>query len=48
MLPKFLKIFPHEYKRVLGIARKKPDSEKAAPHAAGMAIIGANKQVMHG
>jgi glutamate synthase domain-containing protein 2/glutamate synthase domain-containing protein 1/glutamate synthase domain-containing protein 3 len=48
MLPKFLKIFPHEYKRVLGIARKKPDSERAAPHAPGMATIAVNKQVIHG
>jgi glutamate synthase domain-containing protein 3 len=23
MLPKFIKVFPHEYKRVLGISRKK-------------------------
>ena len=27
MLPKFIKIFPHEYKRVLGIARKKQEVE---------------------
>jgi glutamate synthase domain-containing protein 2/glutamate synthase domain-containing protein 1/glutamate synthase domain-containing protein 3 len=25
MLPKFIKVFPHEYKRVLGIARKQPE-----------------------
>ncbi|HUQ90394.1 MAG TPA: glutamate synthase large subunit [Bryobacteraceae bacterium] len=30
MLPKFVKVFPHEYKRVLGIARSK--SEEAHPH----------------
>ena len=48
MLPKFLKIFPHEYKRVLGIARAKPDADKAAPLAPTMATIAVNKQVIHG
>jgi glutamate synthase domain-containing protein 3 len=48
MLPRFLKIFPHEYKRVLGIARKKPDSEKPTQHAPGVPTIDVNKQVIHG
>jgi len=33
VLPRFVKVFPHEYKRVLGISRKKPsaiDSENIA------------------
>jgi glutamate synthase domain-containing protein 2/glutamate synthase domain-containing protein 3 len=47
-LPKFLKVFPHEYKRVLGIARKKPDSEKAVAMPATIATIAVNKQVIHG
>jgi len=48
MLPKFIKIFPHEYKRVLGIERKKQDVEKSVPHAASIATIAVNKQVIHG
>ncbi|MEX2264034.1 MAG: glutamate synthase large subunit [Bryobacteraceae bacterium] len=44
MLPKFTKIFPHEYKRVLGIARK--------PRPAAEALLAGSKietgQVMHG
>ena len=31
MLPKFLKIFPHEYKRVLGIPRQSVSSIPAQP-----------------
>jgi glutamate synthase domain-containing protein 3 len=34
MLPKFLKVFPHEYKRVLGVARTQ-EKIKAVPVAAG-------------
>ena len=48
MLPKFIKIFPHEYKRVLGIKREKQEVEKASPHAASIATIAVNKQVIHG
>src|SRR6185436_4131641 len=48
MLPKFIKIFPHEYKRVLGIERKKQEVEAAAPHASSIATIAVNKQVIHG
>jgi glutamate synthase domain-containing protein 2/glutamate synthase domain-containing protein 1/glutamate synthase domain-containing protein 3 len=33
MLPKFIKVFPHEYKRVLGIARKPAAAQTIAPVA---------------
>jgi glutamate synthase domain-containing protein 3 len=36
MLPKFIKVFPHEYKRVLGIKRS-PAPEKFHPVPAGPA-----------
>jgi glutamate synthase domain-containing protein 3 len=42
MLPKFVKVFPHEYKRVLGIPRKPAHTFAAAP--ATMAA----RQVAHG
>jgi len=51
MLPKFIKIFPHEYKRVLGIERKKEVVEQSAPFAssvATIATIAVNRQVIHG
>jgi len=48
ILPKFLKIFPHEYKRVLGIPRKKPDSEKVVTMPSSIATKAVNKQVIHG
>jgi glutamate synthase domain-containing protein 3 len=49
MLPKFIKIFPHEYKRVLGIPRKKAaEAEHPAPLPATIATIAVNKQVIHG
>jgi len=36
MLPKFVKVFPHEYKRVLGIARKKEEEKlKMVPAVVG-------------
>ena len=47
MLPKFIKVFPHEYKRVLGIARKK-EPEHAVPLAAPVASETGQKQVIHG
>jgi glutamate synthase (NADPH/NADH) large chain len=31
MLPKFVKVFPHEYKRVLGIARSEPRAPASVP-----------------
>jgi glutamate synthase domain-containing protein 3 len=45
MLPKFIKIFPHEYKRVLGIARK---AEQAVQVHSTIATIAVNRQVIHG
>ncbi len=42
MLPKFLKVFPHEYKRVLGIPRKGAQVFAPVPPAA------AARQVAHG
>ena len=48
MLPKFVKIFPHEYKRVLGVERKKQEVEKAAAHASSIATIAVNRQAIHG
>jgi len=47
MLPKFLKVFPHEYKRVLGIARQKP-SDHAVPLASSIGAPASQKQVIHG
>ncbi|MSV28838.1 MAG: glutamate synthase subunit alpha, partial [Bryobacterales bacterium] len=44
MLPKFLKIFPHEFKRVLGIARKTQMVSAAAMPGSKMET----KQVVHG
>jgi glutamate synthase domain-containing protein 3 len=44
MLPKFVKIFPHEYKRVLGIARKKQEMPQAV--IAGQQQV--KSQVIHG
>ena len=45
MLPKFIKIFPHEYKRVLGIPRK---VAQTIPLPSSIATIAANQQVIHG
>ncbi len=44
MLPKFLKIFPHEFKRVLGIPRK----VQLAPAAVLTGVRMEPKQVVHG
>jgi glutamate synthase (NADPH/NADH) large chain len=44
MLPKFIKIFPHEYKRVLGIPKK---AEQSVP-VAGLATVAVHRQVIHG
>src|SRR5207249_3098993 len=46
MLPKFIKIFPHEYKRVLGIARKESEAEQSVP-LPSLTTVAANKQVIH-
>jgi glutamate synthase domain-containing protein 3 len=45
MLPKFIKIFPHEYKRVLGIPRK---AEQTIPLPSSVATVAVNSQVIHG
>jgi glutamate synthase domain-containing protein 2/glutamate synthase domain-containing protein 1/glutamate synthase domain-containing protein 3 len=44
MLPRFIKIFPHEYKRVLGVPRR----EAVSAAAAGMAPVPAQGQALHG
>ncbi|HUS06755.1 MAG TPA: glutamate synthase large subunit [Bryobacteraceae bacterium] len=43
MLPKFVKVFPHEYKRVLGVARTETAAVKAPPVKEKQA-----QQVVHG
>jgi len=48
MLPKFIKIFPHEYKRVLCVTRVKQEVEQATPRGASIATIAVNRQVIHG
>jgi glutamate synthase domain-containing protein 3 len=45
MLPKFIKIFPHEYKRVLGIPRK---AEQTIPLPSSIATIAVSREVIHG
>jgi glutamate synthase domain-containing protein 3 len=47
MLPKFVKVFPHEYKRVLGIARLK-QSDHAVALASSIGAPASQKQVIHG
>src|SRR5262245_39873878 len=47
MLPQFIKIFPHEYKRVLGVTRVKQEVAKSE-RAATIATIAVNRQVIHG
>ncbi len=42
MLPKFIKVFPHEYKRVLGVAARSRRS------ACRSRRIGRNWEVTHG
>ncbi len=44
MLPKFVKVFPHEYKRVLGIPRKPTQCVPAPVHRRPMDA----RQVAHG
>jgi glutamate synthase (NADPH) large chain len=47
MLPKFVKVFPHEYKRVLGIPRYKPaKAETAHPHVVSGAVL--KQEAAHG
>jgi len=48
LVPKFVKVFPHEYKRVLGVPRSQPRSTEqvtAAPPAPQQDEI---RQVLHG
>jgi glutamate synthase (NADPH) large chain len=44
MLPRFIKVFPHEFKRVLGVSRKRQ------PYAPGqsIAVLAQAEQVQHG
>ncbi|MBV6434429.1 MAG: Ferredoxin-dependent glutamate synthase 1 [Bryobacteraceae bacterium] len=42
MLPKFVKVFPHEYKRVLGIARSPHETARPAP------VHPTAQEVLHG
>jgi glutamate synthase domain-containing protein 3 len=44
--PKFIKIFPHEYKRVLGVARAQ--AVYASPIAAPPLVAAAAAEVQHG
>jgi glutamate synthase domain-containing protein 3 len=39
-LPKFVKVFPYEYKRVLGLPRTAPAATHAPPRAAGQVVHG--------
>jgi glutamate synthase domain-containing protein 3 len=43
-LPRFIKVFPHEFKRVLGVSRTRQ------PHipGQGLPVIAAAEQVQHG
>jgi glutamate synthase domain-containing protein 2/glutamate synthase domain-containing protein 1/glutamate synthase domain-containing protein 3 len=43
MLPKFIKVFPHEFKRVLGVARTKPAVQPAAVSAPVPVSVGARQ-----
>ena len=43
MLPKFIKVFPHEY-NVSGI----PKTEQTIPLPSPIAIVAVNTQVVHG
>ncbi len=45
MLPKFLKVFPHDYRRVLGIPRPATDAPKAIP---AVAPAGQSHEVLRG
>ena len=47
MLPKFVKVFPHEYKRVLGIPKYQPGhAESNHPHLAQGATL--KQEAAHG
>jgi hypothetical protein len=44
MLSKFVKVFPHEYKRVLGIPRYQPSKAEAAHSQVVSAAAGLKQQ----
>jgi glutamate synthase domain-containing protein 3 len=44
MLPKFIKVFPHEYKRVLGVSRAAAAQTAAHAHATRQSA----QEVLHG
>jgi len=48
MLPKFIKVFPHEYKRVLGIKRQSPKSEVRGPESEGQSAKPSPREVLRG
>ncbi len=47
LVRKFVKVFPHEYKRVLGVPRRQAADVAGSPAAAG-AVRQADRQVVHG
>ena len=44
---RFIKVFPHEYKRVLGVARPEKDESNTASPLVGASVAGAS-EVKHG
>ncbi len=48
LLPKFVKAFPHEYKRVLGVPRSARRTAGPLPAMSPLAAAAAMKQVLHG
>jgi len=48
LLPKFVKVFPHEFKRVLGIPRLERRATEALPVAQAPAEQPSMRQVLHG
>jgi glutamate synthase domain-containing protein 3 len=47
-LPQFIKVFPHEYKRVLGVPRVAREDAPVLVAAAGAPHISSVEQVQHG
>ena len=47
MLPKFVKVFPHEYKRVLGIPRQRARPQPLPPRRRRKALT-LQQEVAHG
>jgi len=48
MLPKFIKVFPHEFKRVLGVKRQSPQSEVRSPESAVPSPQLSPREALHG